>query len=282
MKTDKPSMMGIWFKRRIVFVILDIASVVAASYLALLIRFEFSFSGIPSIYLSPVQKALLPVIAVTLLIFYFFRLYHSLWAFAGEKELQNIVFGCLTAGVADGIILQFFRMDLVAVPKSFYILYTFLLLAFVFITRFFLRFLRSSHNRQEHKGATRNVMIIGAGEAGNMIVKELSSAKSRERNVRCMIDDDPSTWGSFVQGVRVIGGRDRIVECADLYSIEEIIIAVPSLHGEALSELLNVCKEANCKLRVLPDVYQMVSGEVDLSGLRDVDVEDLLGRDSVQ
>ena len=282
MKRETRSTFLILFRRRIVFVILDIAGMIGAAYLALLIRFELSWPSVHDYYIIPVNRALVSTIPLTLLVFYFFRLYHSLWAFAGEKELQNIVFACLCSGVINGIILQFYRMDLVAVPRSYYVLYTFLLLAEVFITRFFLRFLKSSRSRQEHRGASHNVMIIGAGEAGNMIVKELSSVKNRERNVRCIIDDNPTTWGGFVQGVRVIGGRDRIVECADLYSIEEIIVAIPELRGEALSELLNVCKEANCKLRVLPGVYQMVSGEVDLNELRDVDVEDLLGRDSVQ
>ena len=282
MKTERQSTFLIWLRRRIVFVILDIAGIIGASYLALLIRFEFSYSLIFDYYLIPMERALVFAIPLTILIFYFFRLYHSLWVFAGEKELQNIVFACLLSTVCYGIILQFYRMDLVAEPKSFYILYAFILLAEVFITRFTPRFLKSSRSKQEHKLATHNVMIIGAGEAGNMITKELASAKNRERNVRCIIDDNPATWGSFVQGVRVIGGRERIVECADLYSIEEIIVAIPELRGEALSELLNVCKEANCKLRVLPGVYQMVSGEVDLNELRDVDVEDLLGRDSVR
>ena len=269
-------------RRRIALVIVDVASVIIASFLGLLIRFELSFSSIPAYFLTPVEKALPLTVVVTLVLFYVFRLYHSIWAFAGEKEMQNLVIAGFCSGMADALILQFFKVESIAVPKSFYFLYTFVLISLVFVTRFSYRFLRGVRHRQGNKDNETAVMIVGAGEAGNTITKEIVTSGYSTMTIRCIIDDDPGKWGRYIQGIRVIGGRDKIIECADLYSIEEIIIAIPSLGSKQMSELLNICKETNCRLRVLPGVYQLVNGEVDMSKLREVDVEDLLGRDPVQ
>ena len=272
--------------RRILFLILvDVLSLVAASYLPLVIRYidqEYANVPIPEYYFSSVSHMLPFNLALSILIFFVFRLYHSLWAFAGETELQNVVMACIASGIVNGAGMQFFREGPVTVPRSYYFLYIILLIVFVFISRFSYRFLRNAKNRREGLRDAYAVMVIGAGEAGNTIVKEIVTGASSGMAVRCIIDDDEEKWGRYIQGIRVIGGRDKIVECADLYGIEEIIIAIPSLAGTELTALLNVCKDTNCRLRVLPGVYQLVNGEVDMSKLRDVDVEDLLGRDPVQ
>ena len=125
-------------------------------------------------------------------------------------------------------------------------------------------------------------MVIGAGEAGNIIIKEIVNSGYSTMLIRCIIDDDPSKWGQYIQGIRVVGGRDMIVECADLYDIDEIIVAIPSATRAQLRELLDICKSTSAKLRSLPGVYQLVNGEVNVSKLRDVEVEDLLGRDPIE
>ncbi|MBR0172017.1 MAG: polysaccharide biosynthesis protein [Lachnospiraceae bacterium] len=281
MKQGNPNS-GALLRRGLVLLAVDILSIIAASYLGLLIRHDFAFSTIPVYFLHPAERMLPFTLVLTILVFYKMRLYHSLWAFAGATEMQNLVTGCILSGLINGIGVQFFKMWDPAEPKSYYLLYTFVLIALVFVSRFSYRFLRGMRNRQELRTDATPVMIIGAGDAGNVLVKEIVTSGYATRAIRCIIDDDPGKWGSFIQGIRVIGGRDKIVECADLYGIEEIIIAIPSLAGQALSDLLDVCKETNCRLRVLPGVYQLVNGEVDMSKLREVDVEDLLGRDPVQ
>ena len=270
------------FLRGLSLVIVDILSLVAASYLPLMIRYTIEDYMIPEYYLSAVGHMLPFNLALGIFIFFLFRLYHSLWAFAGQTEMQNVVMACAVSTLVNSVGVQFFKGGPVAVPKSYYFLYAVILMVLVFISRFSYRFLRSTRNRGAGGQDATYVMVIGAGAAGNTIVKEIATGSSSGMSVRCIIDDDKTKWGRYIQGIRVIGGRDKIVECADLYGIEEIIIAIPSLAGAELTALLNICKDTNCRLRVLPGVYQLVNGEVDISRLRDVDVEDLLGRDPVQ
>ena len=125
-------------------------------------------------------------------------------------------------------------------------------------------------------------MIIGAGDAGNSIIKEIATSNFSTMIVSCIIDDDRSKWGSYIQGVKVEGGRDKILECVDTHSIDEIFVAIPSAPRHTIKELLDICKETECKLRSLPGIYQLVNGEVSVSKLRDVEVEDLLGREPIK
>ena len=267
--------------RQIALIIYDVISIIAASYLAILMRYEFHVDNIPDHFLSPVNMFLPINIIITLLVFYLFRLYHSLWAYAGESELQNLVVACVLSGVVNGIGLQFFKVHSQAVPQSYYFLYTFLLISFIFVSRFSYRFFRSQKHRQENKKNSTSVMVIGAGEAANIIIKEIVNSNYSTMVIRCIIDDDKNKWGRYIQGIRVAGGRDKIIECADLYDIDEIILAIPSATRGELSKILAICKETNCKLQALPGVYQLVNGEVNVSKLRDVEIEDLLGRDPI-
>lgn len=270
------------FSRRAGLMIYDVVSVLAASFLAIAMRYEFEYDTIPSYFLETIFRFLPFNIICTVTIFYIFRLYHSLWAFAGENELQNVVVASFLASAVNGIGLFVVKEQPKAVPDSYYFMYTFLLITFTFISRFSYRFLRSKkHKMQNKKNATR-VMIIGAGEAGNTIIKEIVSSNFSTMAIGCIIDDDPKKWGSFIQGIRVAGGRDKILECVDLYSIDEIFIAIPSASKKVIREILEICKETECKLRSLPGVYQLVNGEVNVSQLRDVEVEDLLGRDPIR
>lgn len=263
-------------------IVYDIISVVAASFLAVLIRYDFKMGEVMPEFLVSIRNYLGINILLTLLIFYFFRLYHSLWAFAGETELQNLVMACLAASVVTGIGINFFRVSTKAVPDSYYFTYFFVLLIFVFASRFSYRFLRSRKHKMQNKKNSISVMIIGAGEAGNMIIKEIVGSNYSTMVIRCIIDDDKNKWGRFIQGIKVVGGRDKIIESADLYGIDEIFLAIPSASPVQIREILEICKETNCKLRSLPGIYQLVNGEVNVSKLRDVEVEDLLGRDPIR
>lgn len=271
------------FYRRTCLIIYDIISVVGASYLALLMRYSFDMSEIPAHFLEPINRFLPVNILITLLVLYLFRMYHSLWAFAGETELQNLVISSVISAVCYSVGIQFFKAEgQQAVPSSYYFLYVFLLISFIFVSRFSYRFFRGLKHKQQNKNNSISVMVIGAGEAANLIIKEIVNSNFSTMVIRCIIDDDKGKWGRFIQGIKVVGGRDKIIECADIYGIDEIIVAMPSISRSELSAILDICKETSCKLRSLPGMYQLVNGEVSVSKLRDVEVEDLLGRDPIE
>ena len=282
-KKRKPFNVKIFY-RRTCLIIYDIISIVLASYLALVIRYELDAEGIgaiPSHFIRPIERFMPINILITLAIFYFFRLYSSLWAFAGETELQNIVVSCVLSTLVNSIGLQFFKLSSQAVPKTYYFLYMFLLITCIFVSRFSYRFFRSLKHKQQNKKNMISVMVIGAGEAANLIIKEIVNSNFSTMVIKCIIDDDKGKWGRYIQGIKVVGGREKIVECADIYGVDEIIVAMPSASRAAIREILEICKDTNCKLRSLPGMYQLVNGEVNVSKLRDVEVEDLLGRDPI-
>ncbi|MBD5521026.1 MAG: polysaccharide biosynthesis protein [Lachnospiraceae bacterium] len=281
MKKTKKTFNVKLFYRRTALIIYDVISVIIASYLAIIIRYEFELSMIPSAFVRPIERFMPLNILLTFVIFYFFHLYSSLWAFAGETELQNIVVACVTSTVMNGIGLQFFKVTEQAVPKTYYFLYMFLLISCVFASRFSYRFFRGLKHKQQNKNNKIGVMVIGAGEAANAIIKEIVNSNFSTMVIKCIIDDDKGKWGRYIQGIKVAGGRDKIVECADVYGVDEIIVAMPSAPRTDIRKILEICKDTNCKLRSLPGMYQLVNGDVSISKLRDVEVEDLLGRDPV-
>ena len=281
MKKDRNPFYVKLFYRRTCLIVYDIISVIFASYFAVFIRYEFRLGDVPEHFLTPITSFLPINIVLTLFVCYIFRLYHSLWAFAGETELQNLVVSCAVSTILNSIGLQFFKTAGQPVPKSYYFLYLFVLISMMFISRFSYRFMRSLKHKQQNKKNGISVMVIGAGEAANVIIKEIVNSNFSTMVIRCIIDDDKGKWGRYIQGIRVAGGRDKIIECADVYDIDEIIVAMPSISRAELRKILEICKETNCKLRSLPGMYQLVNGEVNVSKLRDVEVEDLLGREPI-
>ena len=265
--------------RRIVLVIFDIMTVCIASIAPLLIRFDMHYKEIPNIYLSSAWDFMMINIIITLLVFYFFRLYHSLWAFAGTAEAQNTVAACFLCAVLDFVGLQILHYP---IPRSYYFMYAMVLTAITICGRFSYRILRGIKHKQQNKKNGIKVMVIGAGEAANTVIKEIVNSNFSTMTIKCIIDDNKLKWGSFIQGIKIVGGRDKIVEYAAFYGIDEIIIAIPSASRATMKQLVEICQETNCKLRTLPGIYQLVNGEVNVSKLRDVDVEDLLGRDPIK
>ena len=215
------------FYRRTALIVYDIISVIAASYLAILIRYDFDVSTVPAAFLLPIRHFLPIGIVIALFVFYLFRLYHSLWAFAGETELQNLVMACLVTSAVNGAGINLFRME--GKSSSRQLLFSvFLLPADLFVCQpFFLPFFRSRKHKLQNRKNSISVMIIGAGEAGNTIIKEIVSSNFSTMVIRCIIDDDKNKWGRFIQGIKVVGGRDKIIESADLYDIDEIFLAIP-------------------------------------------------------
>ncbi|MBQ9438471.1 MAG: polysaccharide biosynthesis protein [Lachnospiraceae bacterium] len=268
------------FYRRTTLVCYDVASVMLASFLALFIRYsDTGIMSIPDYFLHTVWIAMPWSILATLCIFAFFRLYSSLWAFAGINEMQNIVGASIISAFIQGIGIRLLGLP---VPRSYSFLYGLFLAICTICSRFSYRFLRNLSKKNKNKNNATSVMLIGAGEAGNAIIREIISSNYSTMVIRCLIDDDPAKLGKYIQGIKVVGGRDKIAQAADLYNIQEIIIALPSAKRQTVREILQICQETGCKLRSLPGIYQLVNGEVTVSKLKDVEVEDLLGREPVK
>ncbi len=266
-------------QRRIVLVILDIMTVCVAGIAPLWIRFELNYRDIPQVYLNSAWDFMIANVVMTLAVFYVFKLYHSLWAFAGTAEVQNILAACILSAILDSVGMKILRYP---IPRSYYFVYALVLTGITTGTRFSYRIMRGMrHKAQNRKNGTR-VMIIGAGDAGNTVIKEITNSTYSTMTIKCIIDDDENKWGRFIQGIKIVGGRERIVEYAALYGIDEIFIAIPSADRRTMKALVEICKETSCKLRTLPGIYQLVNGEVNVSKLRNVDVEDLLGRDPIK
>lgn len=263
--------------RRAFLILLDISLINFAAWCALIVRFDFSLDNIPVHYSEAVSQYALINTLVTLILFWIFRLYHSLWKYAGIEEMTNVAYACaISAG------LQFGGMTALAihVPRSFFPLYLAFLGFYIGSSRFAYRFLRMLNNRYRNNHKERT-MIIGAGEAANAIIKEINNSQYLDGKIVCAIDDNRAKIGSYIQGIKVVGSRDHILEMVAKYEVTDIIIAIPSYSKKDLKPILNICKQTQCSLRILPGMYQLINGQVTASQLRNVDIEDLIGRDTV-
>lgn len=265
--------------RRFFLLMLDIVIIVVSSWTAIIIRYDFKPGNIDSRFIESIWSYMPINVIVTLLIFNIFRMYKSLWRFAGVIEMLNIFSACVIATGVQLVGLKFLNYP---VPRSYHFLYFALILFMTIISRFIYRFLRATYRRIKNGGSTRNVMVIGAGEAGNALIREIKGSDHIENKVvKCIIDDDPDKQKNYIQGIKVVGDRNNILECVKLYNIDEIMIAMPSVSKKVISEIVDICKGTSCELLILPGMYQFMTGEVSVSKLRKVEVEDLLGRDPV-
>ncbi len=265
--------------RKIVFLIYDMFSVIMASGLALLLRFEFSFDKVENQYIDMMWEMLPLVVVITIAFFWIFRLYNSVWSFAGMIEMRNIILASILATTVCAVLMYGSDNNMF---RSYYILYLGVQVVITTIGRFAYRLYRRIVNKGREQGRVRNTMVIGAGEAGDVIIRELKHSSYLRSNIRCVIDDNPYKWGKYINGVKIVGGRERIVEFAEKYNIDEIIIAIPSAKKSEISEITSICKDITCELKILPGVFQLINGDVSVSKLRNVEVEDLLGRDPVE
>ncbi len=263
---------------KLFLVIVDALSVALCSFLGLLMRFEMDVSHIPVPYMMAVERMVPAFIVITLLIFWAAKLYHTLWRFANSRELVGIV-AAVAGSTIFTIIYSYFTYN--AVPRSFFAIYFICLLICVCVTRYSTIIIRTLIESRNHGRHARNTMIIGAGEAGNMVMKELIMSNYLDARIKCFIDDDKHKQNNYIHGVKVVGGRDKIIESVKKYDINEIIIAMPSIGKKTTKEIVDICKDTNCDLKILPGVYQFVTGDLDLSMIRNVQIEDLLGRETV-
>lgn len=273
---------------RFLLIVWDIAAILFSMFFSLYLRHDMNWdktvkSGIEADYQLGYFQTLIdlsvPIIVVTLLIFMLFRLYNSLWRFVSTREVINMVFACGFAGIAEYLIVSgtYHRL-----PRSCFIIFMILLFILCFIARFSYRLIRLLFNANTHGKGVRNTMIIGAGEACNMVINELQMSPNLDSRIRCIIDDNKVKQGMYIHGIKVVGGREVIVSSAKQYDIDEIILAMPSASKRTIQELLEICQNTDCELKILPGVYQFVTGEAKVEKIRKVEIEDLLGREPVQ
>ena len=266
--------------RMILLFIVDVITIIVNCYLALIVRYKMDGNTVPVEDLASVNTYLLINIVTTMIIFLLLNLYNRVWSYASLYEALLV---CAAAILSTAF--QAFGMSLLylTVPRSFHLFYFFFLTMTTLITRFSYRILHALQ-RGISKNTNRpiNTMVIGAGEAGNIIITEMKTSKHLNRNVVCVIDDNPSKTGKYIRGVRIVGDRTKIKEAAKKYDVDEIMLAIPSADNKDTRDILRICNETTCKLKVLPGVYQLINDEVSVSKLREVSIEDLLGRDTVK
>ena len=281
MKKDT-SFLKIPANRIIALLIMDVMSIVVASFLAIYIRFDFAFSNIPKEYLLKFEHLIPYNIVVTLVLYALWRLYKSVWRYASATELLNIVFATTCAALAQ-LMLSLLLSE--RLPRSYYMLYWFLLFVMTCGIRFSYRILRIVNQKRTDivgKKNRTNVLLVGAGAAGNAILKEIEASQYLNLNVKCIVDDNCGCHGKYMRGVPIVGDRNKIPDAVGEYNIDEIIFAIPTANTQTKKEILDICKETGCKLRTLPGIFQLINGEVSVSKLKEVEIEDLLGRDPIQ
>lgn len=269
-----------WQVIAVILMAYDSIAVNFAYIAALWLRFDCRYTMIPDEYFMAWLKFMPIYTIVCLAVFWLARLYQSMWRFASYSELVRAIVAAVITAIFHvmGITLLFQRM-----PISYYLVGALLQFMLTLGIRFSYRFVllekARRDKRQEAAYATR-IMLIGAGAAGQMILRDLRRAP--DNNVCCIIDDNPNKWGRYIDGVPIVGGRDDILLYAEKNKIQKILFAIPSIDMDNRRDILNICKETSCELKILPGMYQMVNGEITVSAMKDVDVEDLLGRDTIR
>ena len=267
-----------WQIVAIFLAIYDFVAVCVAYFLALFLRFDGIFSLIPAQYLNPYLLFILPAAAVSIVIFVFFRMYSDMWRYASFSELVRTCMGSITSSVLHTILITVLVWRM---PISYYILGALFQGFFLVVVRFSFRFIQILKKRHEPVEGKR-VMLIGAGSAGQMILRDMTRADEIKDKVVCIIDDNKNKWNRYLNGIPIVGGRDEILAAAMKYNIDEIFLAIPSASVQQKRDILSICNETGCKLRQLPGMYQFVTGEVTVSAMKDVAIEDLLGREPIK
>lgn len=264
--------------RAIVLVLLDLLGVIVTSMIALLVRLEFSvYAAVNSGYLNSVCTALPLQLILTGLLLSMLGCYKSLWQYAGAQEFIRVIIACFASAGVTYLFMWLFRFP---IPRSYPLLSGLFLTLWSSCARLSYRFLR----RRKHRSTEvkKRTMLIGGGDAGTVILREFQQSIHSKNQVVCIIDDDANKHGCIIRTVPVVGGRSKIPEMAEKYGVEEIVLAVPSASAAQRREIITICQQTGCNVKTIPALYQLVSGEATLPKLRDIQVEDLLGRDSIR
>lgn len=270
-----------WQVIALYLIIYDVIAVNAAYFLGLWFRFDCTYSAIPGEYLSAYLKFAPWYTVFSVFVFWALRLYNSVWRFASYSELLRVGLSTILTFLFQIIGITFFIQKM---PLSYYLFGTIIQFCLITGIRFSYRFvlLERTRKQKEEEGPLHHIMLIGAGQAGQIILRDIERAKEPKGKVCCIIDDNPNKWGRYMESVPIVGGRDDILASAKKYKIDQILLAIPSASAAERRDILNICKETKCEMKILPGVYQFVTGEVSLSKMKDVAVEDLLGRDPIK
>ena len=270
-----------WKEGALLMCVADVITVMGSYFLALLLRFDFTFSAIDTRFVEAFPKIIIPWCVVTIVVYYLCHLYHSIWSLASTTELISILKAYL---ILLPVYLVLRRVLDIFMPRSYFVMGYILNFCLTTGLRFSYRVFRVQlvGLRRGNKREDR-IMIIGAGAAGQMLIKEMQNNPGKIKGkVYCAIDDDPGKKGRFIEGIEIVGGRHDIIRAVEKYHITTIIYAIPSTDAKDRTAILNICKESGCRLRTIPGMYQLVNNEVSVSRLRDVEIADLLGREQVQ
>ena len=269
-----------WQAISVALMLYDFVAVCGAYFLALFLRFDCVYSSIPQEYIVPYNKFILPYGAGCIVVFLLAKMYNSVWRYASYTEFVRTLAGSLLTSVAHTVLIT---MLLQRMPISYYMMGAFFQFVFLIGARFGFRFIRIFRLRHETASANgKRIMMIGAGNAAQMILREMTLATEINDRVVCIIDDNPNKWHRYLNGVPIVGGRDEILSAVEKYHVDEIYLAIPSATAEQKRDILAICSETNCKLKQLPGLYQFVVGQATVSAMREVSVEDLLGREPIK
>lgn len=261
-------------------IVYDVIAINFAYFFGLWLRFDLHFTNIPAEYMSAFLK-FAPIYTVfTIFVFAQLRLYNSLWRFASFSELNRVIIASVITTIFNIVGMTAFIQRM---PLSYYIIGAVLQFGLTLMIRFSYRYINLERGRREQDAKPlHNAMIIGAGAAGQTLIKELKSSGEVKSKACCVIDDNPNKWGCVMEGVPIVGGREDILINVKKYKIDQILFAIPTASAQARREILNICKETDCELKQLPGIFQLANGEVSMSKMRPFAIEDLLGRDTIK
>ena len=269
-----------WEIVTLLLMIYDFLAVTVAYFAALWIRFDCHFHSIPLNYLHAYYQSILICAACCVLVFWILKLYRSIWRFASYSELMRTILATVITGAGYFLIMM---LLVERMPISYFLFGIVIQFCLTLGIRFSYRFVLLLRSRQGTESTyCKRVMLIGAGAAGQMIARDIKHAKEISEKVYCYIDDNQNKWGRYIDNVVVFGGRESILEACEKFGIEKIYVAIPSASPKNKREILQICNETDCELMNLPGMYQLYRGEVTVSKMRKVAVEDLLGRDPIK
>lgn len=261
-----------------ILMVYDFMAICFSYLLALLVRFDFKFSLIESQYLQGCYKSVVFYAIFCVALFWFLKLYRSIWRFASYSELLRVILATAISGLVYPIVMNLFVGGM---PASYYVIGIVCQFCLTLGVRFSYRFILLLRSRTVKKQSETNVMLIGAGSAGQMIQRDIVGAREINEKVACFIDDNPNKWGRYIDNVVVYGGRDSIMEAVKKFDIKKIYVAIPSAKPEDKRDILRVCNDTECEIMNLPGMYQLYTGDVSVSKMKPVQIEDLLGRDPI-
>ena len=268
-----------WQVVRLLLMVYDFIAVIVSFGIALWLRFDCKVTSVEPQYLTNYTKTIIIYALFCLVVFWFLRLYKSIWRFASYSELMRVILATVVTGVIYTGSLLIFNLHM---PVSYYVIGITVQFIATLGIRFFYRFVLLLRGRTNNEVQKKNVMIVGAGSAGQMLFRDIKHAKETNETVACFIDDNPNKWDRYIDDVPVFGSRDHILEAVDKFKIEKIYVAVPSANPQDKRDILRVCNETSCELMNLPGMYQLYTGQVSVSKMKKVQIEDLLGRDPIK